>query len=51
MCGQGRCRYELQRCSCGIVAQLLHNRQVALLQLLLDEAFTAGAGGAGCGII
>jgi hypothetical protein len=34
---------ELQRRSCGIVAQLLHNRQVALLQLLLDGAFTAGA--------
>jgi hypothetical protein len=36
-------RLELQRRSCGIVAQLLHNRQVALLQLLLDGAFTAGA--------
>jgi hypothetical protein len=44
VCGQGRWgRYELQRRSCGIVAQLLHNRQVALLQLLLDGAFTAGA--------
>jgi hypothetical protein len=26
------------------VAQLLHNRQGVLLQLLLDGAFTAGAG-------
>jgi hypothetical protein len=49
VCGQGRWgRYELQRRSCGIVAQLLHNRQVALLQLLLDGAFTAGTGDAGC---
>jgi hypothetical protein len=35
-------QFELQRRCCGIVAQLLHNRQVALLQLLLDGAFTAG---------
>ncbi|KAF6251466.1 hypothetical protein COO60DRAFT_616305 [Scenedesmus sp. NREL 46B-D3] len=37
-------QFELQRRSCGIVAQLLHNRQVALLQLLLDGAFTTGYG-------
>jgi hypothetical protein len=44
VCGEGRWgRFELQRRSCGIVAQLLHNRQVALLQLLLDGSFTAGA--------